>query len=192
VYFEATPDYLLDPRVPARVQKHLPNVRIIVLLRDPAERAYSQYWHNRRLGTENLSFEEALAREPERIGAHLTMLQRSWEGPTPKALLRYSYVERGRYATQLERWSRFIDLERVLILRSEDFYKDTDRTYQEILSFLNLPEWRPESYQNFSYSGDRPVIPPMPEIVRSRLESEFASEVERLEHLIGGRAHEKA
>jgi hypothetical protein len=57
IYFEATPDYLLDPRVPQRAKALLPeDFRIIALLRDPVERAYSHYWHNRRLGSERIPF----------------------------------------------------------------------------------------------------------------------------------------
>lgn len=181
VFFEATPDYLLDPRVPSRASQLLPGVRIIVLLRDPVERAYSHYWHNRRLGTENLSFPEALEREPERIGAYLESIQRGSTEPTHKNMLRYSYVERGRYAKHLKGWFEVIDKKRALILRSEDLYKDTDRVYHQILSFLGLPEWRPPTYENFSYVSQRPKTPPMPADCRIWLEKELALEIERLE-----------
>lgn len=184
VFFEATPDYLLDPRVPKRASSLLPDFRVIVLLRDPVERAYSHYWHNRRLGTETLPFQEALAAESDRIGSHLARIERGSEEPTPKSLLRYAYVERGRYARHLERWLDFIESERVLILPSEFFYQDTDTAFQEILAFLGLPEWRPQTYRNFSYAEGRPAIPPMPEESRHWLEGELAPDVEKL-HGIG-------
>ena len=64
---EATPDYLYDLEAPGRIAAVVPGVRILLLLRDPAERAYSHYWHNVAVGKESLGFEEALAAEPERI-----------------------------------------------------------------------------------------------------------------------------
>ncbi|MGH8010521.1 MAG: sulfotransferase domain-containing protein, partial [Candidatus Binatia bacterium] len=75
VTFEASPDYLLDPRTPSRVVRHLPDIRLIAILRNPIERAYSHYRHFRRLGLEELPFEEALHREPERIQPDLERLQ---------------------------------------------------------------------------------------------------------------------
>jgi hypothetical protein len=66
VVFEATPNYLLDPRCAERAASTLPGARIIVLLRDPVERAFSHYLHNRRLGHESLTFAEAIAQEQAR------------------------------------------------------------------------------------------------------------------------------
>lgn len=184
VHFEATPDYLLDPRVPRRAKALLPeDLRIIALLRDPVERAYSHYWHNRRLGTERIPFEEALAREPERIDAHLRQLEEGFEGPAHKSILRYSYVERGRYSKHLDRWLQVIEKDRVLVLGSERFYKETDAVYRQILGFLGLKSWRPESYKNFSYTAERPKIPAMSAEARGWLESELALEIEQVKRI---------
>ena len=68
---EATPEYIFHPHAVARIKADLPEVKLIVLLRNPVERAYSQYWHEVRLGYEPLSFEEAIAREPERLAGEL-------------------------------------------------------------------------------------------------------------------------
>lgn len=183
VFFEATPDYLLDPRVPARAVELLDEFRVIVLVRDPVDRAYSHYWHNRRLGTERLSFEDALAQEPSRIGSYLQKGQYLADLPTPKSFLRFSYVERGRYATQLERWLQLIEPTRLLVMKSEQLFKNTDQAYQEILQFLSLPEWRPESYRNFSYISEKPTHPPMNPDTRSRLTEVLADEVVRFDRL---------
>lgn len=189
VFFEATPDYLLDPRVPRRATELMPDVKIVVLLRDPIKRAYSHYWHNRRLGTEPLSFEDALRREPERIGPWLESLDENPDQPASRSFLRYSYVERGRYAKHLQRWIDVIDdPARILVLRSEDLFRDTDATFQEILRFLDLPEWRPTTYRNFSYQGTRPVYPPMPEECREWLAERFADDAARLRQILESRA----
>ncbi|HEV2894458.1 MAG TPA: sulfotransferase, partial [Actinomycetota bacterium] len=64
---EASPYYLFHPHVPARVAEHLPQVRLIALLRDPVGRAYSHYQHEVARGFETLSFEEAIEAEPARL-----------------------------------------------------------------------------------------------------------------------------
>lgn len=191
VFFEATPDYLLDPRAPRRATELMPDVRVIVLLRDPVKRAYSQYWHNRRLGSEPVpSFEEAVKREPERIGPWIEQVEKRPDQPASKMFLRYSYLERGRYGKHLESWMSAIDDPgRILVLRSEDLFKDTDATFQEILRFLDLPEWRPEKYRNFSYQGERPSYPPMTDECRAWLAEEFAPDTRRLRELLGPKAH---
>lgn len=181
IYFEASPDYLLDPRVPSRVTQLLPDVRLIVILRNPIERAYSHYRHLRRLGMEELSFEEALRREPERIQQAMENLHAHPDHPIGGDLLRYSYVERGRYARQLEHWLEVVDRSRLLVLSSERFFSETDRVFQSILSFLGLPEWRPVAYRNFSYSNPRPVPPEMPAECQRFLMQQLAPELARLE-----------
>ena len=89
--FEATPDYLFYPPTPQRVARRLPGARFVVLLRDPVERAHSHYLHMVRLGFEDLGFDEALAREADRIAGDVAALERD-----PlfycRDLLRYSYA----------------------------------------------------------------------------------------------------
>lgn len=182
ISFEVTPDYLLDPRAPGRASGLLPNARIIVLLRDPIKRAHSQYLHNRRLGNEPLSFSEALAREEERIGPSLEMLEHSEEA-TPKALLRYSYVERGRYTSQLARWLEYVGTDRTLIVQSESLFKNTDATFQRILDFLELPAWQLKLYENFSYVDTPPEASPIPPDCIDGLQQVFESEIHLLADL---------
>ena len=101
----------------------LPDAKLIVLLRDPVRRAYSHYWHERDKGRESLTFEDAIAAEPGRIDiaqARLAdgALERSHEHQ------HFSYLARGRYAEQLERWFALFPRERFLILRFEDLVAD--------------------------------------------------------------------
>ena len=64
---EITPYYMFHPLASKRIRKHLPNVKLIVLLRDPVERALSQFFHSRRLGLEPLCFKDAFALEAQRL-----------------------------------------------------------------------------------------------------------------------------
>lgn len=182
--FEATPDYLFYPRTPERVAEHLPDGRFVVLLRDPVERAYSHYRHMSRLGFEELSFDDALAAEEERIRSDEVKLDRD---PTffCRDLLRFSYAARGRYADQLERWFEVSDPARFLVLRSEDLFDDPAAVLADVTEFLGVRAWRPRSFQNFSRepidSTGRPISPSASSFLRRTLEPQ----VHRLEVLLG-------
>lgn len=150
VTFEATPDYLFDPRAPQRAHDLVPGARIIILLREPGDRAISHYHHNERLGHEPLDLETALRSEKERVAGEM---ERTLAEPGYRAigLRRFSYVGRGRYAEQIERWTQLYPSEQVLILKSEDLFGDTAATFARILEFLDLPGWQPPEFRNYSY-----------------------------------------
>lgn len=120
---ESSTDYLLAPRAPARVAELVPEARIVVLLRQPAERAWSNFRHARREGREELEdLEAALDAETERVAA----------GAGP--MLRYA--EKSRYAPQLERWmSRF---DRVHVALTDDLDTDPVATTQAVFRFLGI------------------------------------------------------
>ena len=99
----------------------MPAVKIITLLRDPIERAFSHYRMNVKDGTEALSFEEALANERRRIGDDLDQMSADeWYTGTDFRL--YSYVARGFYDEQVKRWLKYFPSEQMLILKSEDLF----------------------------------------------------------------------
>ncbi len=152
VSFEATPDYLFHPLAPARVATDLPDCRLVVLLREPAARARSHWQHMTRIGFEQLSFVDALTAEPERIADDLARLEAGdpvVEGP----LLRYSYRARGLYADQLERWRAVFPAEQLLVLRSEDLFRDPAATLDRVERFVGLAPWVPPSFVNWSGPG---------------------------------------
>ena len=149
--FEATPDYLPHPSAPQRVAEALPDAHLVVLLRDPAERAFSHYLHCRRLGLEPLSLEEALAAEEERLAPFMRDPGSSSPEDT-KRYLRYSYVERGRYGEQLQRWSKHFPREQVHVHFFEDLFADTAKALHTIEGQLGLREWLPETFANHSYT----------------------------------------
>jgi hypothetical protein len=135
---ESSPYYLFHPAVPQRLRALVPDAKLIVLLRDPVRRAYSSYWHERDKGRETLDFEAAIAAEPGRIDAAHTRLadgtlERSHEHQ------HHSYLARGRYAEQLERWFAHFPREQFLILRFEDLVKNPLDVLNLTLAFLGLP-----------------------------------------------------
>jgi hypothetical protein len=152
---EATPAYLFYPLVPERVARILPRVKLIVMLRNPVDRAYSHYWLQVRVGHESLSFEEAVRREPER-------LREEWENVSEagsqhgddlrhyfRLLGRYSYLSRGLYVDQLQGWGALFPKEQMLILCSEDFYADPAASLQQVCAFLNVPNWELNEYKRY-------------------------------------------
>lgn len=139
---ESSPYYLFHPHTARRVNRDLPGIPLIVLLRDPVERAYSHYQHACRLGLETHTFEEALAREEDRIGPDLEKLGSDENWPAEQ-LRHFSYRSRGIYVDQLMRWMPVYDSRRMLVLRSEDYFADPGATLARVLEFLRLKPWLP-------------------------------------------------
>jgi hypothetical protein len=143
---EASPYYLFHPQVPYRVARHLPDVKLIVLLRDPVVRAYSQYQHEVSRGFETLSFEEAIRAEPERLaGEHERLLAEPFYNSYHHQ--HHSYLARGRYDEQLATWRSLFPDEQLLVLTSERFFAEPHRTFQRVLDFLELPPFTPAAYE---------------------------------------------
>ena len=124
---DITPFYLFHPQAPQRIHSLLPGAQLIVLLRDPVERALSQYFHSVRLGFEPLSLAEGLAAEPERLATE-----------APLHLQEHSYVSRSRYLEQLDRYSDLFPDQQLLVLKSEAFFAEPETTWKRIESFLGL------------------------------------------------------
>ena len=127
----------------------MPDIKLLVLLRNPADRAYSHYQHNLRLGMEDLSFEEALEKEDERLAGELEKIKADPDYYSFN-YQQYSYKTRGIYIEQLEHWMSIFPRQQFLILGSEDFYRDPDTVYQETLDFLGLPAWSPGRFRKFN------------------------------------------
>ena len=135
---EASPFYLFHPRVPRLVRDLLPAVRLIVLLRDPVERAHSHFRLQRRAKIEPLAtFEEAIAAEPERLAGEREKFARlpDYYGYN---FHQYSYLERGIYLPQLVAWEEFFPREQLLVLGSEDFYARPAEVFGRVCDFLGL------------------------------------------------------
>nr|MDT0658478.1 sulfotransferase [Micromonospora sp. DSM 115978] len=180
--FEASPYYLFHPRVPARVAATLPAGRFIALLRDPVERAYSHYLHTRSYGAEPLPFVEAVAAEEGRLA---TALRDGPDTPAAHATLRnHSYLARGRYAEQLDRWFAHIDRDRILVLRSEDLYTDPASAYARVLAFLGLAPFTPAAFDRHTRRTNR-AAGELTEAVRTSLSTYFAPHNQRLATLLG-------
>lgn len=177
---EASPHYLSHPLAPLRIQEVLPEVRLIALLRNPVERAYSHYQLNVRRRREHLSFEEALDQEESRLAG---MLEKIRQGETIPLynFLHYAYVYKGLYAEQLENWLAVFPRQQVLILQSERLFARPAAVFQQVQEFLGLPAWAPKKFEPFNtgrYTGMEPAV-------RQRLLTVFGPHNQRLFELLG-------
>lgn len=176
---EASPLYLFDPRVPARVAETLPDVRVVVLLRDPVARAYSHYRERVKNEVEAKSFRDAIAAEPARLSGEL---QRMEEDPSYSSNLRdwYSYRTRGEYADQVSAWFEALGRDRVLVLRSEDLYDDPGPVLDRIQDFAGLEVLPLARGKRNGSTGEHRMDPDVAEDLRSG----FAAHNQRLAELL--------
>lgn len=178
---EATPAYLFDPRAPSRVHAFDPEMRLIAILRDPVDRAYAHYWWERATRDETRTFEDALAWEEEVLTPEL---ERWFADPayvSELPLFGRSYVTRGRYAEQLERWLALFRREQLLVLTTEELKAEPAATMAQVARFLGIPEWAAPAYPHENVS----TYPPMAPETRERLAAAFEPDNRRLEELLG-------
>ena len=177
---EASPSYLFHPLAPERARSLVPGAKLIALVRNPVDRAYSQYQHEVALGREPLSFEDALAAEDERLVGEVERLIAD-----PRAFSRawwdHTYTARGRYAEQLERWPEAFPSEQLLVVRTEDLGERPAETYASILAFLGA---EPHELPDYPRVFDRDYEPMSAE-TRAALAATFAEPNRRLEALLG-------
>lgn len=183
--FEATPDYLVDPRAPERVGALIPEAKLIVMLREPIERAYSHYRHMVRLGFENLSFRDAIEAEGDRLSRDIEMMRIDPLDRVPN-FRRYSYVLRGQYSDQIVRWLGVFPREQVHIMTAEDFFEHPDAALHRLERFIGVDQWSPPEFVNYSYtSGSGADNPDLPPDLRSELRDCFTRSNADLERLTG-------
>jgi len=158
----------------------VPDAKLVALVRNPVDRAFSHYQHEVALGREPLSFEDALTAEDDRLrGEEERML--ADPGYFSHAWWNYTYRARGRYAEQLERWFALFPREQLLILPSEDLLGAPESAHARVLEFLGAPPHRLDSYPRvFERQYE-----PMPPETRERLAVEFAEPNRRLYELLG-------
>jgi hypothetical protein len=173
---EAAPYYMFHPCVPARVAATIPDVRLIVVLRNPIDRAWSHWKERRASGAEPLDFAEALAQEDTRIAGEEGRLLAE-PNYISTAYDQFSYRSRGRYLEQLERWWGVFPREQVFIMRSEDMYANPNSALAELHEFLGLPFVPVTAPHRFNYLPGAPLSPE----IRSELAAYYRPHVAALE-----------
>jgi hypothetical protein len=172
---EGSTSYLANAAAPARIREQLPQVKLIAILRDPVERAISNYFHEQRTGREHLSIEEAFDQEAGR-------LEKARAGQ--KGLGIFAYKERGIYADQITRYLELFPRHQLLILKSEAFFANPGETVNRAFGFLGLdPELaRPDLHRRNPGSYDSDQVPSR---VLDNLTSFFTPHNTRLYRILG-------
>ncbi len=177
---EASATTLFHPLAHRWVHAFNPAMKLIVVVRDPVDRAYSHYQMEFRWGRETLPFEEALEREERELGAELERIAADPLTTSPR-LLTCSYVARGRYLQQIERWLELFPREQLFVATSEELLQDPADVVARISAFLGIREWRDESYPLCGVREYAPIDP----ATRERLARTFADDNRRLADFLG-------
>ena len=153
---EATVHYILHPLAPKRVAKMYPKIKLIVILRNPVDRAYSHYQTELSNKSENLSFEKAIKVENKRLEDEFEKLaeDRNYES---KNYPHRAYITSGIYVEQLKRWLEYFSMDQFLILSSEDFIINPSEQFKKILDFLNLPPFDLPNYKKIHSRNYRKI-----------------------------------
>lgn len=180
VAFEASGYYVFHPFAAERIAKDLPEARLVVMLRDPVERAYSAWKHETARGFEWETFERALELEDARLRGEVDRMARdvTYESFCHR---HQSHRTRGEYVDQLERILQHFPREQLHVMQSEAFFVEPEQEYARLQAFLGLEHHRPDT---FEVHNARPSNP-MPKRVRARLEEHYAPYDARLEALLG-------
>jgi len=181
---EASPYYVFHPHGPDRVRAAVPNARLILMLRDPVVRAFSQYQQEYARGFEDAeTFERALELEPGRLAGERERMLAD-PGYDSRAMQHYAYVARGEYAPQLEAWRARFDAGQLHVILAEEFFAEPAVVYGRVLEFLGLD--MPARPPLFKVHNARPAGGMAPE-TQARLAEQFARPNRRLEELLGRR-----
>ena len=176
---EATTSYIFHPNAPHLVKELMPDVKIIAVLRNPIDRAYSQYHHEVRKGREQLPFEEAVDMEPRRLnGEYEKILADKYYHSEERH--DHSYLERGKYAEQLDRWFQYFPREQFLILKSEDLFQNPAPLYKKVLAFLGLTDFQGIRFEKLNAGKYTDLSPEL----RARLAAYFQVPNQKLSELL--------
>lgn len=175
--------YMPYPRIPKMLQAINPAAKLIFLLRNPVDRAFSHYMHICRSypGLEPLTFGDAIRAEAQRIQPDIDALSRN-EWHDDRTFRAFSYVRTGMYAEHLKRWLDFFPRENTYIGESERFFRHPALVLQEINSFLKLPDHQFDVAKQFNVGGHTDDIHPTD---RAFLVKVFADDRAELQKMLG-------
>ncbi len=131
--FEASPLYIFSPLAPKRIYSFSSEIKLIILLRNPTERAISHYFHEKRKGRESLPILEAFEMEEERLKEAIAKNEYKSE-----PFIRHSYKRRGLYLDQIKRYLEYFAREQILVLNSEEFFSNPGNVLQKVFEFVGV------------------------------------------------------
>jgi hypothetical protein len=183
--FEACTYYAFHPYAIERIAHDFPDIKLVFMLRDPVERAYSAYKHEVARGFETAAtFDEALALEDARLEGEDEKMRTDLTYES-HANRHQAYRHRGDYATQVERALQHFPREQLHVLDSEAFFESPERVYGELMAFLGLNHVMPSSFDRYNARPGSDLSPD----ARAYLSDFYAGRTEALSDLLGRRPH---
>lgn len=179
--FESRGYYLHHPLSPERIARELPDVRVVAVVRDPVERAYSAYRHEHARGFDDLSFAEAVEQETQRLAGEVDRI-RADPAYRSHAHRHHAYLTRSQYAEQVHRYVDALGPERVHVVDAGLLLSEDPGPELHLLEdFLGLARWQPAKLEHWNA---RPSSPLDAEL-EARLRAHFAPFDEQLATLTG-------
>lgn len=167
---EATPIYMYWRPATERIKQYSPSIKMIFILRNPIDRAYSHYrWLQKVMRNESLPFSVAIRLE------RIRRLRRF-----PRQTRKYSYIDRGYYARQIKRLLQYFSLSQMLFIKTEDLRDNHESTLYRVFDFLGVSRI---SYIKPAIVNDN-QYPPMSESDRMYLSKKFEKDIKDLEKLL--------
>ena len=173
---EASTSYLFGADVPRRIHAALPEAKLICILRNPIDRAFSGYWHSVVSGLEPLSFEEAIAREDDR--------KRELDGTALGEIAPFAYVERGLYHRQLQGWFKVFDRSRMRIMIFDDLLREPKQSMSGVAQFLEIDPGGFQSIELQKENTSAPAGAAMSPDLRRSLTERFRHDIVALQDLL--------
>ena len=177
---EYTSTYIYHPDVPKRIFNLLPKIKLIVILRNPIDKAYSTYQQQFRFGEYTTSFEDTVNAEFRRINLNKDFPELNSNNYDFENFVAQNIIRHGIYADYLETWLKIFDRKQILILNSEDLKNSTKETLHRVFHFLIV--------SNYDIANTSQVnvgkYPPINKITRKKLIEFFKPHNQRLNKLL--------
>ena len=179
---EYTSTYMYHPDVPKRIFNLLPKIKLIAILRNPVDKAYSTYYQQFRYGECITSFEETIDAEFRRINLNKDFPELNSNNPNFENFVAHNIIRHAIYADYLETWLEIFNREQILILNSDDLKKSTKETLRHVFNFLNVSNY---DIANTSQQVSARKYPPINESTRKKLIEFYKPHNQRLNKLLG-------
>ncbi|NEP04402.1 MAG: tetratricopeptide repeat protein, partial [Okeania sp. SIO4D6] len=173
---EASPSYLGNWEAPDRIFNYFPEIKLIIMLRNPVDRAISHYYHWRRINRENRPLETALKEELENwqiIYKNSPLDTNYWHHGL-------YYLGTGIYIDFIHNWMRIFPQEQILILPTEEFYRTPTTMMKRVFDFLGLPNYKVPDYQKLNLGS----YPPISKSLHQKLTNFFRPHNQKLEEYL--------
>jgi len=167
---EATPSYMYWKSAPQRIHEYNPNMKLIFILRNPIERAYSHYIMEKRRKSEKWPF--SLAIRFEKLRRLIAYSEQHYV---------YSYVDRGFYAKQIKNMLKYFSMDKLLFLKTEDLKEKHEETLHRVYEFLSVAKTEHTEHK-IIFSNKYNIMKPSD---RKFLQKTFCKEIEEIEGLLG-------